>query len=137
MDTALGEGSESRKREEVARVSIRAHHTRCSLVIFQCQPRWRELSSMRMDRKYLAIFAASTAAMNALSELAATVGCSFDFNAIVPPTRQKYRLVTDRHTQVGGIQRDDVAHTSSGNSGTTSPTQAPGTQVVYCRQTGS
>jgi hypothetical protein len=31
-----------RKREEVARMSIRAHNTRGSLVIFvkQCRPRW-------------------------------------------------------------------------------------------------
>jgi hypothetical protein len=82
--------------------SIRIHHIDGSLVLLvkQCWPRWGKPSSMRMDRRYLAILAASRAAMNSLSVLeVATVGCSFHLKAIAPPARQKDKPVTDRRVR--------------------------------------
>jgi hypothetical protein len=51
---------------------------------------------MGLACKHLAILAASTGAMNSLSVLVATVGCSFDLKAIAPLAGQKYSPVTDR-----------------------------------------
>jgi hypothetical protein len=54
---------------------------------------------MRMDRDYLVVWAASKAAVNSLSVLAATVGCSVDLEATAPPARPKDRPVTDRRVR--------------------------------------
>jgi hypothetical protein len=90
--------------------SIRVH-VDGSLVIYvqKCRPDGGKPTSILLDTKYLAIFAASTIVMNSLFVLlVTTVDCSFDSKVMVPPAKQKDNRSTS--AQAGGMPHVDETH---------------------------